>query len=242
MQVHIPARARPAGGGDANLAVIDQSTHREYDFWQVQSRTLPSGGGPLTISYGGWTTVDVDANDGLASDATAAHFGLAAGVIRGPEIQAGRIDHALYATVYCDDGTKVGAARGLGRSCSQVGLPNSGAPAMGQHLFLDMSDAQIDALGKPAWEAGILKAMAHYGMIIGDTGGGKWGWSIQPESGSSYTSFGRRDPWVAVAQKAGRPAYRRPDGKTEYSFVMHDIEWAKYLKVLDPCVDAGTCS
>ena len=71
---------------------------------------------------------------------------------------------------------------------------------MGQHFFLEMTDAQIEALSVPSWQKTILRAMARYGLYVGDTGGG--GWGIQFESGSSFTSFGQPDPWVRLGEPA----------------------------------------
>ena len=62
------------------MAVIDQASGWEYDFWQVESK--PAGGGTISISWGGRTAIGTADADGLGSNATAAHFGLAAGVIR----------------------------------------------------------------------------------------------------------------------------------------------------------------
>ena len=76
-RVRIPRAARAAGGADGHMAVV-QPDGWEYDFWQVQSK--PAGGGTLVVSHGGRTRID---GDGLGSDATAAEFGLAAGVIGG---------------------------------------------------------------------------------------------------------------------------------------------------------------
>ena len=72
---------------------------------------------------------------------------------------------------------------------------------MGQHFFLEMTDAEIEALSVPAWQKTILRAMARYGLYVGDTGGG--GWGVQFESGSSFTSFGQADPWVALGDQLG---------------------------------------
>jgi hypothetical protein len=238
MQVKIPADARPAGGSDGHLAVIDQQSGWEYDFWQVQQK--PSGGGTLVISWGGRTRID---GDGLGSPATASNFGLAAGVIRPSELAAGNIDHALFMVVRCTNGTAVwpGDLTNPGRTCSEIGLPNDNAPAMGQHFYLDMTDEQIDALKEPTWQKAILRAMAHYGMYVGDTGGGSWG--IEFESGSSYTSFGYGDPWERVGQQLGAPTWDDPaNGKHRYIFdFQHAVDWGAKLKVADPCVAQGTC-
>ena len=108
MQVRIPAAAKPADGPDSHLAVIDQAAGWEYDLYNVDSK--PAGGGTIVVGWGGRTEIG-DANAlGLDSNATAAHFGLAAGVIRPAELEAGEIDHALAISVKCTNGTSVDPA------------------------------------------------------------------------------------------------------------------------------------
>ena len=141
MQVRIPDQAQPAGGGDGHMAVIDQASGWEYDLWQVRSK--PAGGGTIAVSWGGRTAIGTADADGLGSNATAAHFGLAAGMIRPAEIAAGEINHALFSVVKCTNGTSVApAGDGAGTPCSKMGLSNANAPAMGQHFYLDMSEAR----------------------------------------------------------------------------------------------------
>ena len=126
------------------MAVIDQASGWEYDFWQVASK--PAGGGTISISWGGRTAIGTADADGRDSNATAAHFGLAAGVIRPSELAAGEINHALFMVVKCTSGTSVyPAGPGAGSACAD----KTNAPAMGQHFFLDMTDAQIEALSVP---------------------------------------------------------------------------------------------
>jgi hypothetical protein len=225
--VHIPSGARAAGGSDGHMAVIDQASGWEYDFWQVQQ--IPSDGGSLTVGYAGRTSIGPN-SDGLGSEATAAGFGLAAGIIRPEELAAGQIDHALFMVVKCTNGTSVWpAGSSAGRSCSSMGLSDVNAPAMGQHFYLDMTDAEIDALPQPAWQKTILRAMAHYGLYVGDTGGG----CLKIESASSYTSFGQADPWTQVAVDAGIPGRQdAATGKTDFQFDLSDaVDWSTYLKV-----------
>jgi hypothetical protein len=234
MQVRIPSAARPAAGGDGSMGVIDQASGWEYDFWQVQSK--PSGGGTITISWGGRTEIGTATADGLGSNATAAHFGTAAGIIRPEELRAGEIDHALFMVVKCTNGTYVWPAQGpgVGRTCSSMGLSNANAPALGQHFYLNMTDAEIAALAVPAWKKAILTAMAHYGMFVGDTGGDSWRVKIQ--SGTSYTSFGRQDPWVRLGRAAGATEYGG-----DYVFDLESgVDWSK-LAVADPCNSRGSC-
>ena len=230
MQLRIPDQARAAGGSDGHMAVIDQAAGWEYDFWQVRSK--PKGGGTISISWGGRTRIGSTDADGGGSAATAANFGLAAGVIRPAELAAGEINHALFTVVRCTNGTSVApAAANVGTSCSSIGLPNANAPAMGQHFFLDMSEAEINGLAKPAWQKTILRAMARYGTYVGDTGGS--GWGLMFESGSSYTSFGQADPWISLGDQLGASKWHDPSiNRTVRIWDLGNaVNWASELEV-----------
>lgn len=230
MQVRIPDKARAAAGGDGHIVVVDQATGWEYDFWQVRSK--PRGGGQLKISWGGRTRLD---GDGLDSNATAAKFGRLGGIIRAQELEAGEINHALYMIASCDSGEHVYPAMKSGRECSWIGESNKDAPALGSRFQLDMSDAEIEALGVPSWKKTILRAMARYGLYMGDTGSGSW--AIQAESGASYTSFGYEDPLVTFARRENVPA-----GNGTHVLNMNaGVDWQRHLRLIDPCVAEGTC-
>ena len=227
-RIRIPDRARPAGGTDHHLTVVDQSSGFEYDFWNVQSK--PSGGGTLEVGWGGRTRID---GDGRESGGTAAEFGGLAGMIRAQEMEAGRIDHALFMVVKCvtDSPQYVYPATKEARYCPD----RTNAPATGQHFQLAMSRGEIDALAVPGWKKTILHAMAEYGMFVGDTGGSSWG--LQFESGSTYTSFGHDDPMVAFAQQKGVPDW----GTGRYWFSLREgLDWRQRLQVIDPCVSEGS--
>jgi hypothetical protein len=240
MRVRIPDAARAAGGADAHLAVIDQAGGWEYDLYDVSAK--PDGGGNLRFAWGGRTAIAGPGADGLGSEATAAHFGLAAGVIRPEELEAGQIDHALFMAVKCTNGSYVWPAPGAGsRTCSSMGLSNANAPALGQHFFLDLSNAEIDALTISPWQRTVLRAAARYGMFVGDTGADYLGWTIFVESGSSYTSFGLDDPWVKLAQDYGIASWSQ-GGRDVYTFDLSDaVDWGGKLRVADPCVSRQTC-
>ena len=229
LRVRVPDGARPAGGGDGHLAVVDQATGVEVDLWQAETPT--PGGGTLTASWGGRTELT---GDGLRSDATAAHFGLLAGVIRAAEMEAGRIDHALFMTIGCTAHRYVYPANGLASDCED----EPDAPAVGQRFWLDMTDAEIDALDVPSWKRTILRALADYGGYVGDTGGNE-SFGFQFESGSTYTSFGAEDPMAAFARTQDDGVSAR-DGR--YSFDLGSgVDWEGRLRALDPCVAARTC-
>jgi hypothetical protein len=220
--IRIPAAARPAGGGDGHLTVVDQDRGWEYDLYKVRSK--PAGGGLLEFRWGGRTRVD---GKGLRSEATAAKFGNLAGIVRAKELAAGRIDHALFLVVYCDAGRVVYPATGRGRSCASIGLPTKDAPPMGARFQLAMTPKEIHALTVPKWKKTILRAMATYGMFVGDTGSGSW--AIKMESGSTFTSFGVRDPLVAFAEANG---WKRWSGM-RIGNLSDGIDWTR-LRLIDP--------
>jgi hypothetical protein len=230
-RIQIPDRAWPAGASDAHLTVMDQRTGWEYDMWRVHEK--PAGGGRLVTAWGGMTRID---GDGLGSDAVAAEFGTLAGKIRIEELEAGEIHHALFMFAECDSGRTVFPAGHSGRRCSSIGQPDADAPAMGQRFQLDMSDAEIDALAVPEWKRAILRAMAHYGMYLGDTGGT---WGVQIEGGTSYASLGYDDPWTAFARKTGLPF--NPRGGVWVFDLRSGIDWRERLRAIDPCEARGGC-
>jgi hypothetical protein len=235
-QIPIPDAAQAARGGDGHMTVVTPDGW-EYDFWQVASK--PRGGGTMTFSIGGRIPID---GDGLDGKATASLFGNLAGVIRAQEMIAGEIDHALFVVLKCASakadygfGTVVGpssqsayvypATHG-GTRCS--GSEDVDAPPMGARIQLAMSDAEIAALGVPAWKKTILTALAHYGGYVGDTGGS--GFGLMFESGATYTSFGAADPLVDFARASGVPEQR---GLFIFD-VASGVDWARYLRVLTP--------
>jgi hypothetical protein len=225
----IPTRARPAGGGDAHMTVVDQATGWEWDFWQVQARR--DTGGTLTVSDGGRTSIT---GDGLGSDANGGQWGLLAGIIRAQEIEAGHIDHALLMTVGCVRRGHVYPAEGDSAMCAD----QTDAPRTGDRFQLAMSEAEIDALAVPAWKKTILRALATYGAYVGDTGGNE-AFTFQFESGSTYTSFGGTDPLAAFAaqQTAGVTSWK---GRW-YFDLAPGVDWAGRLRVIDPCDTQGVC-
>ncbi|MDQ3890559.1 MAG: LamG domain-containing protein [Actinomycetota bacterium] len=229
-EIRIPDAARAAGGGDAHMTVVDQETGWEYDMYDVRSK--PAGGGVLELGWGGRTRID---GDGLDSAATAAGYGNLAGIVRAAELAAGHIDHALFLVVKCTSGRVVYPAGGTGRTCDEIGQSTTDAPPMGARFQLAMTPEQIDGLSVPQWKKTILRAMATYGMYVGDTGGGSWG--IQMESGSTFTSFGVQDPLVAFAQANGWTPY---NGRWVGN-LSDGVDWSRYLRVVDPCVTAWTC-
>jgi hypothetical protein len=205
--------------------VLDADTGAEVDLWQARLPSRASGGGLTSPADGlDW---------GLGSNATAAHFGLAAGVVRAPELASGEIDHALFLAVNCTNGF-VAPAEGQGAECD-----SGGGPPMGTRLRLAMSEREIASLDVPAWKRGVLRALARYGGYVGDTGASdKAAFDVALESGETYTSLGGPDLigqlWARVDGEQRFENYR-------YFDLAGGIDWRARLRVVDPCVAARTC-
>jgi hypothetical protein len=241
-RVRIPSNALPAGGTDAHMAVIDAASHREYDFWDVRTAPLPPLGGAILVGHGGRTAWGTRGAEGLGSNATAAHFGLSAGVIRAEEWEGAAsrnrpIRHALFAGVSCTNGESVypAAPDTRGTVCN---TGRAEAPPLGARYQLDMSADQIDRLQAPAWKSAILKTLARYGMIVGDTfGGDQHAFGLLTESDTEYTALGQSGRFAELGRAWGVPTY-----EGAYVFdIASGVGWLKHLRVVRPCVSSGKC-
>jgi hypothetical protein len=185
--------------------------------WRVSATApLPASGGTLQFGWGGRTRIDGDgtASEPPAGNGTASHFGDLAGRVRFEELVSGRINHALNIVINCDNGTFVAPARASDQRCSNVGLSDVNAPPMGSHFQLNMTPQQINALPVRRWKKVFLRAMAEYGMFMGDTGSRNL-FSIETEAGNQYTSLGYPDPWWTFGQQQWE-LYIPTPGSTEY--------------------------
>jgi hypothetical protein len=226
MRVHIPQGARPEDQGDAHMTVIDQAAGREYDFWKASTPEH----GSMTVSSGNGIRIGAGTGTGLGGVAEAANLGLAGGLIRGPELMAGVINHALAITAECVQRQDVWPSPVDGHGDSVC--PASGAgPHFASLLQLNMSDAEIAATHAPRWQRAVMKAMAHYGMYVVDTNSrGNTDLSVIMEDDLSFTSFGRTGEMSSFARSAGGA-----DG-----VVGVPIDVSK-LRVIAPCVPRPTC-
>lgn len=187
---HAPEYAKPAGGEDGHMAVMDETDGTEYDFWQLTA-DVGADGTTLKASWGAAMPSD---GDGVTAKvgATASGFGVAAGLIRGEDLIAGSIDHALFIIADYVEGFASPATH-TGREPEAP----EGWPAMGQRLHLKLTDAEIEALGVPEWQEIILKALSKYGAYIGDTGGGLF----KTQSPEVYAAAGLENPLLTYAQE-----------------------------------------
>ena len=244
MRVRIPSEALPASGSDAHMAVVDGHSGWEYDLWEVRTAPLPPFGGVVRIGHGGRTRWGTFGADGLGSNATAAHFGLSAGVIRAEEWEGatrlgGSINHALFAGVSCTNGRSVypAAPNTHGTVCRRERRRKI-APPLGARYYLEMTDKEIEHLPIPEWKRPILKGLARYGMIVGDTfGGNRHAFGLVAESDTQYTAFGHPARFAELGAAWGVPRYN-----AAYWFdIASGVRWRENLRVVRPCVSRGAC-
>ena len=228
---HALTGMQPGGGTDGHLTVMDQSTNEEYDVWQakINDSTHTIGGTACSrLSING----DARVNQSVDGDgANAAITGLYSGQIRGVELVAGAINHAIAVVTPCTNGSYVYPAQGTAASGCSSG------PADGQFFQVTYTDAQIDALSIPQWQKVVLHAMHQYGFYVDDTGANGSFW-IHLESGKTYHAYGSEDPFITYAQANLGQDITFSGGVYYYS--LSNIDWT-HIQVIAPCVIQGTC-
>ncbi|HTJ24921.1 MAG TPA: hypothetical protein VMA36_02050 [Candidatus Limnocylindria bacterium] len=237
---HIPAKARPAGGSDHHLAVI-QPNGDEIDLWNAHDPGRDWQNGD-TISTAIAVQTSITGNGVPTVKSATSGAALAAGLIRFDELTSGTIPHALFVVLPCTNGHRFPGTTDAMNCADGQGVP------VGAQIYLALSDAQIDAL-PPSTVPAALRPVAHalhqYGAFVEDTGGGgsatesAHGPAPMYESETQYAAMGATYPGIAFAQSHGYTS----SGSGQ--FTGPGINWpalAPYLQVLAPCYSAGTCA
>jgi hypothetical protein len=185
----------------------------------------------MTVSAGNFIRIGATSGTGLGGVAEASGLALAAGLIRGPELMAGSINHALASTAECVQRQNVWPSPPTGKG--DLVCANHGAgPHFASLLQLNMSDAEIAATGAPRWQQAVMRAMAHYGVYVVDTNGpGEPELSLLKEDDQSFTSFGYPGALSNFVRTAS-------GGRDEVVGVPIDVS---KLRVIAPCVARRTC-
>jgi hypothetical protein len=194
MPLNVQARSAAAAGGDGHISIV-QPDGSVCGAWQYTGTT----NGLASASAWGCSNVATgNGNDNFTT--TAAWFNNMAGMIRAQEIEAGNIDHALFAITNCTWSNAVAPARAgtTARKCTadQPALP------LGARIQLDPS--YVLPSGLPAWKYPILRALQKYGAIVGDTGAysRSISFGLMMESGQHYVTNGEVDQVGAFAEKS----------------------------------------
>jgi hypothetical protein len=224
-RLHMPAGATADRNSDGHLTVVDQSSHTEYDFWQASGPYH----GVLSASAASAIPIGPGAGTGLGGRAEAADLGLLGGLLRGQELSAGRINHALVTTVECVQWRDVWPSPAYGHG--DMICPGGAGPHLGSLLQLNMSAAEIAATHAPAWQRAVMSAMARYGVYVVDTNGSNDPeMDLVEESDQSYTSFGVAGALQSFVRSTGSGGGAQG--------VPID---ASRLRVIEPCVKQGRC-
>ena len=251
--VHIPAHARPAGGDDSHMAVI-QPDATEIDFFGV---TKPSGdwgsAGNTAVTAGSamncGSFVTGAGNDPNGA-VTVGGACLGAGILRANELNAGRINHALFLVVNCAapaSQNQYPVQNGAGTDVCTNYSAGHAAPPLGARLWLDYSDAQIAAMSAAPWEKAIMYALHDYGAFIEDdvSGGGDIsGFNLKTEGGDMFHAMGATDPYTQIS---GWNNVGTPSGSLGPRYVGGDpwqpagVDFSAHMHYVDPCVTKQAC-
>jgi hypothetical protein len=244
---HIPALARPAGGSDGHMAVI-QPDGSEIDMWAA---TTPSGNWTTgsTISAqaiancGSFTNGSGFTPNGPAATAGGACLG--AGLLRATELAAGTIHHALFLVTQCANGWQYPAFPNASTNPCTSGT----GPALGARLWYDVADATTNAnTSLKPWEKAILNALHDYGGYLMDDIGGASGVSgigLLAESGEAAYMFGQSDPFAALASAGWNSV--SVSGALQLRWMGADqwnpsgVTFASHMHWLAPCSAQGSC-
>jgi hypothetical protein len=243
-RLRIPCNATVPNGTDRQLFVIDQRTGYEWDMTGLNRAQVLCGGGTFYVTLATKIRMSGDGRGSCAADA--ACVGMSAGQVREPELASGSISHALFM---------------VNGECNSSGTPASlypadphntcsdssrGAPKVGQWFYLAMTDSQIAASGFAPWQRTILRALAHYGMFVGDQGS-NGAFDVFTEDQSTWSSFGQPNPWLSLARRLAKDPANHVESADPASVVLgmsnipHSF-WTTHLRAVDPCVVRRTCS
>jgi hypothetical protein len=194
--VPIPRNAKPAAGTDKHMTVYQPSTDRLWEFWGAEKR--PDGwhvrwAGAMQHVSGdaGYYTASawpgLRANQGWNWGATASSLPVAAGLVTGRELRAGRIDHALAASIpdTCARVFAWPAQRTDGTRQTLSCIPE------GARLRVDPA-VDVDALGLSRVGRMLVRAAQRYGIIVRDRTFSTVTFYVEDIATAGRAAYGRR--------------------------------------------------
>jgi hypothetical protein len=252
--IHIPAGARPAGGSDSHLDVI-QPDGTDISMWAV-SKPSSNWQTGQTLSAGNIANCgSIFTGTGWLPGGpgpTAAGYCTNAGEITAAELIAGQINHAIIITGQCAIGAQYPSENGASTQQCTSGI----GPPLGGREWYDVPCSTTQASGslKP-WEKAILCALNIYGGYMGDNGGGGayftgTGAGVEDEEpwydldGPGYTSpFAplAAQGWtsIVIPNVIGSQSGTRWVGADPWN--PSGVDFAAHIHWLAPCSAQGTC-
>jgi hypothetical protein len=217
--IRLPAGASPSlsASGDQNIWVYDQTDGFIYHF-----RLGPDGGiNHSTKVITGWRCFRLEA-EGSGFRFPNEPVPRAA-PIRPEELlePGGDIGHVISFNCSCVGEGPVGwyaESDSVGRNI--CGKADSALVHFGHVLYLDRTDAQIEALSIPGWGKNLLRGLAHYGCIVERNSG-----SPQADGSDWYLQFENQ------LDRAGNPYTGAISLPLGYSTL---INYKQYMKVIAP--------
>jgi len=182
--MHMPAVARPAGGTDSEMHVV-QPSGTEIDFWAVYGTpgSDTTWSAPHDMQTRDWQTGDtitagnVTNCGNMASGIgwvingpgpTAAGYCQSPGQVLASELISGHINHALHITGECAIGNQYPSQNGASTQQCTSGV----GPPLGGREWYDVPCATTQATSLKPWEKAILCALNQYGAFFADNGNG----------------------------------------------------------------------
>jgi hypothetical protein len=252
--IRIPAKARPAGGSDAHLEVV-QPDGTDIGMWATYGTPGRDWQTGDTVTAGNITDCgSFFSGRGTMSTGPAPTAGgacLRAGEITAAELLAGHIDHALFAVGACGNGWQYPAFPDASTHACTSGI---GPPLGGREWYdvpCSMTEANPDL--RP-WEKAVLCALHDYGAYMEDSeGGGTFftGLGVDAtESTEAAFDYGLPDPFAALASQ-GWYSITIPNadkhGTARLRWVGADVWQPKgvdlphHIHWLAPCSARGSC-
>jgi hypothetical protein len=251
--IHVPAVARPAGGSDSHMDVV-QPDGTEITMWGVTKPSANWAAGAVLSALNIANCGSIVTGTGwLASGPgpTAVGYCTNAGIITAAELIAGQINHAIIITGQCAIGAQYPSENGASTQQCTSGI----GPPLGGREWYDVPCATTQASGGlQPWEKAILCALNVYGGYMGDDGGGGQyftgtGAGVEDEEpwydfdGPNYTSpFAplAAQGWTTIkVQSYGSATGTRWVGASPWN--PSGVNFAAHIHWLAPCSAQGTC-
>lgn len=215
-----PQGAKPDPNGDGHIGIVQP----DGTLWSGGVAAIDWSANSITRGYWRKSRIDglgfyPESAQGTSNAVTAGDTAAPTMMLRGSELQNGRIDHVLFGTSsdLCSCSVYPARRSDGGRSTSY--------PATGNIVAWDpayMTDARLAAL--PAPQRIVDRALRDHGVMFADSGGSGSSIAIKVEGRETYTAFGRSDPFAAYLSAQG---------------ITGGIDWAKgldrsKLRIIDP--------
>jgi hypothetical protein len=203
--IRIPNGAHASIDNDHHMTVIDLTDGYEYDFWEFNDNgtgtgtTTPvSGGGNVSTAFGDICQITSYASMGHCQGSSVnAATAVWPGMIDPREwVSAAQnngisgLTNPIYVAVPCPSPDYIWPANQSSGQCSY-------GPLLGERVWLDLTDAEINALSVYPWTKVFLHTMHDYGLMVVDSSGGGTPWNLYGIDNATMTLWGKTAPWTA---------------------------------------------